>query len=249
MIESIELDPAQRSRAARCVPRVSATDGESREPKTGHGNLRACHPHAEDDERDERHPAVASVRRHGRGAACRARDRARRGRVGVGHRRPPLPRRDREPVVRERRSRAPEIADAIAAQLAKLEAYSAFGDFANPPALELAEIARRACADAGARVFLGSGGGDAIDTAAKLARRYWSELGQPDRSGPAQPQRRLSRHPRLRHRDRRHPGEPRGLRRPLPSPSRSRTMIARRRARRRSSGSAPERSPRSSSSR
>ena len=33
-----------------------------------------------------------------------------------------------------------------------------------------------------ARVFLGSGGGDAIDTAAKLARRYWFELGQPDRT-------------------------------------------------------------------
>ena len=33
-----------------------------------------------------------------------------------------------------------------------------------------------------ARVFLGSGGGDAIDTAAKLARRYWFELGQPERT-------------------------------------------------------------------
>src|SRR5689334_17872388 len=32
-----------------------------------------------------------------------------------------------------------EIADAIAAQLAKIEAYSAFGDFANPPAIRLAE--------------------------------------------------------------------------------------------------------------
>ena len=32
-----------------------------------------------------------------------------------------------------------------------------------------------------ARVFLGSGGGDAIDTAAKLARRFWQESGEPDR--------------------------------------------------------------------
>ena len=32
-----------------------------------------------------------------------------------------------------------EIADAVAAQLAKLEAYSIFGDLANRPALELAE--------------------------------------------------------------------------------------------------------------
>src|SRR5437588_10999206 len=55
-----------------------------------------------------------------------------------------------------------EIADAIAAQLSKLEAYSAFGDFANPPALELAEILCERAPMAGGRVFLGSGGGDAI---------------------------------------------------------------------------------------
>jgi putrescine---pyruvate transaminase len=73
-----------------------------------------------------------------------------------------------------------EITEAIAAQLARLEAYSAFGDFANRPALELAEaLAERA--PMAARIFLGSGGGDAIDTAAKLARRYWSEFGQPER--------------------------------------------------------------------
>ena len=32
-----------------------------------------------------------------------------------------------------------------------------------------------------ARVVLGSGGGDGIDTAAKLARRYWTEVGAPER--------------------------------------------------------------------
>ena len=32
-----------------------------------------------------------------------------------------------------------------------------------------------------ARVFLGSGGGDGIDTAVKLARRYFAELGEPER--------------------------------------------------------------------
>jgi putrescine aminotransferase len=74
-----------------------------------------------------------------------------------------------------------EIAAAVAAQMSKLEAYSAFADFANRPALELCEIlADRAPMPA--RVFLGSGGGDAIDTAAKLARRYWAELGQPERT-------------------------------------------------------------------
>jgi putrescine aminotransferase len=75
----------------------------------------------------------------------------------------------------------PEIAEAVAAQMAKLEAYSAFGDFATAPALELADsLAERAPMPA--RIFLGSGGGDAIDTAAKLARRYWYELGQPERT-------------------------------------------------------------------
>ena len=75
----------------------------------------------------------------------------------------------------------PEIAEAIAAQLSKIEAYSAFGDFASRPAIELAEVLTEH-APMPSRVFLGSGGGDAIDTAAKLARRYWSERGQADRT-------------------------------------------------------------------
>src|SRR5438105_5464708 len=75
----------------------------------------------------------------------------------------------------------PEIAAAVAEQMGKLEAYSGFGDFANRPALELAD-ALTARAPMESRLFLGSGGGDAIDTAAKLARRYWYELGQADRT-------------------------------------------------------------------
>jgi adenosylmethionine-8-amino-7-oxononanoate aminotransferase len=75
----------------------------------------------------------------------------------------------------------PEIAAAIAEQLGKIEAYSAFGDFANRPALELAEVLTER-APMPSKVFLGSGGGDAIDTAAKLAHRYFYELGQPERT-------------------------------------------------------------------
>jgi putrescine---pyruvate transaminase len=74
-----------------------------------------------------------------------------------------------------------ELADAAAEQMRKLATYSCFGAFANPPALELAE---RLCALApvdGARVFLTSGGGDSIDTAAKLARRYFTAIGHPER--------------------------------------------------------------------
>jgi adenosylmethionine-8-amino-7-oxononanoate aminotransferase len=75
----------------------------------------------------------------------------------------------------------PEIAEAAMAQMHRLEAYSAFGDFANAPARELAERLASLAPVPDARVFLGSGGGDGIDTAAKLARRYWLESGSPDR--------------------------------------------------------------------
>jgi putrescine aminotransferase len=75
----------------------------------------------------------------------------------------------------------PEIADAVAAQMRRLEAYSTFGEFSNRPANELCEkLAERAPMD-DARVFLGSGGGDAIDTAAKIARRHFLVAGQPER--------------------------------------------------------------------
>ena len=74
-----------------------------------------------------------------------------------------------------------EIADAAAAQMRKLAAYSTFGDFANRPVLDLAErVAAHAPVD-DPKVFLTSGGSDSIDTALKLARRYWQAMGQPDR--------------------------------------------------------------------
>jgi putrescine aminotransferase len=74
-----------------------------------------------------------------------------------------------------------ELAEAAAEQMRQLATYSCFGAFANRPALELAE---RLCALApvdAPRVFLTSGGGDSIDTAAKLARRYFAAIGQPER--------------------------------------------------------------------
>jgi putrescine---pyruvate transaminase len=75
----------------------------------------------------------------------------------------------------------PEIRAAVAAQMEQLGAYSAFFDLSNRPVLELAEVlAERAPMPS--KVFFGSGGSDGIDTAAKLARRYWWELGQPDRT-------------------------------------------------------------------
>jgi adenosylmethionine-8-amino-7-oxononanoate aminotransferase len=74
-----------------------------------------------------------------------------------------------------------EIADAAAAQMRELASYSVFGVFANRPALELTERLADLAPLEDPRIFLGSGGGDAIDTAAKLARRYFTELGQPER--------------------------------------------------------------------
>jgi adenosylmethionine-8-amino-7-oxononanoate aminotransferase len=75
----------------------------------------------------------------------------------------------------------PELAEAAAEQIKKLEAWSIFGDSATPPALELADRLSEVSSLEGAKIFLTTGGGDAIDTAAKLARLYWQVLGQPDR--------------------------------------------------------------------
>jgi putrescine aminotransferase len=75
-----------------------------------------------------------------------------------------------------------DIADAVAAQMRKLEAYSTFGDFGNRPANEVCERLAALAPMDDARVFLGSGGGDAIDTAAKIARRHWILAGQPERT-------------------------------------------------------------------
>lgn len=76
----------------------------------------------------------------------------------------------------------PELAEAAANQMRKLAAYSTFGDNTAPPTNELADrLASLAPVD-GSKIFFTSGGSDAIDTAAKLARRYWHEKGQPQRT-------------------------------------------------------------------
>jgi putrescine aminotransferase len=74
-----------------------------------------------------------------------------------------------------------EIADAIAAQLRALDAYSAFGDYSNRPAVELTERLAALAPEWGYKVFLCSGGGDAIDTAAKIARAHHVQRGEADR--------------------------------------------------------------------
>ena len=75
-----------------------------------------------------------------------------------------------------------EIIEAIAVQATKLDAFHTFDKFSNEPADELAD---RLCAIApmpDARVFLVTGGSEAVDTAIKLARVAHHCGGEPDRT-------------------------------------------------------------------
>jgi len=75
-----------------------------------------------------------------------------------------------------------EIVDAIAAQATRLHAFHTFGDFTNPTTEHLAERIAAIAPMPGGKVFFTSGGSDSVDTAAKLTRRYFHEIGQPDRT-------------------------------------------------------------------
>ena len=75
-----------------------------------------------------------------------------------------------------------EIADAVAAQLRLLAAHHVFGDHANQPALELAGRLADLAPVEDAAVFFGTGGGEAVETAAKIVRRYWALQGHPERT-------------------------------------------------------------------
>jgi putrescine aminotransferase len=75
-----------------------------------------------------------------------------------------------------------ELADAAAAQMRRLAAYHTFDVFTNEPARELARrLAHMSPTGPGSAVFFTSGGSEAVDTAAKLARRYWEAEGEPQR--------------------------------------------------------------------
>jgi putrescine---pyruvate transaminase len=74
-----------------------------------------------------------------------------------------------------------EIAEAVAAQMRELEAYDIFSSTANRPAVDLADRVSALAPMADGAVFFTSGGSDAVDTAGKLALRYWSAVGKPDK--------------------------------------------------------------------
>jgi putrescine aminotransferase len=75
----------------------------------------------------------------------------------------------------------PSIAAAVAEQLATVAAYSSFGAYTTEVTLHLADRLAALAPMPDAKVFLGSGGSDAIDTAAKLARRFWDVSGKPEK--------------------------------------------------------------------
>ncbi len=72
-----------------------------------------------------------------------------------------------------------EIADAVAAQIGRIAAYSTFGDYAVDTTVALAERLAAMAPVPGSKIFFTSGGSDSVDSAVKLARRYWRELGRP----------------------------------------------------------------------
>ena len=75
-----------------------------------------------------------------------------------------------------------EIIDAMAAQLRKLPAFHAFIDYATRPPIDLANRIAAVSPNPDSKVFFGSGGSDAVDTAAKMTRRYFNAIGQPERT-------------------------------------------------------------------
>jgi adenosylmethionine-8-amino-7-oxononanoate aminotransferase len=75
-----------------------------------------------------------------------------------------------------------EIVEAMAAQMRKLPAFHAFIDYATRPPIDLANRIASVSPDPASKVFFGSGGSDAVDTAAKMTRRYFNAIGQPERT-------------------------------------------------------------------
>jgi putrescine---pyruvate transaminase len=74
-----------------------------------------------------------------------------------------------------------ELADAAAAQMRELASYKTYDGFTAPPTEALAARVAELVPLDGAKVFFTSGGGESIDTAAKLARAYWAAVGEPDK--------------------------------------------------------------------
>ncbi|MFN3257832.1 MAG: aspartate aminotransferase family protein [Ilumatobacter sp.] len=74
-----------------------------------------------------------------------------------------------------------EMIDAISSQLGALDTHHIFDPFTHQPAIDVAEAIASKCPMPDGRVFLGSSGSEAVDTALKLMRQYHRLRGDHDR--------------------------------------------------------------------
>ena len=74
-----------------------------------------------------------------------------------------------------------ELADAAAQQMVELSSYKTYDGFTSPQTEALATRIAELVPLEGAKIFFTSGGGESIDTAAKLTRAYWAATGKPDK--------------------------------------------------------------------
>jgi adenosylmethionine-8-amino-7-oxononanoate aminotransferase len=74
-----------------------------------------------------------------------------------------------------------ELARVAAEQMAKLEFYASFWNFANEPSIRLAARLAELSPQGLDRIFFTNGGSEGIETAIKLVRLAWESAGQPDR--------------------------------------------------------------------
>ncbi len=73
------------------------------------------------------------------------------------------------------------IARAMAKQASKIASFTNFSDVAIPITIELAEVVAELAPVPDSKVFFTSGGSDSVDTAMKMARRYWQIQGKPNK--------------------------------------------------------------------
>ena len=76
----------------------------------------------------------------------------------------------------------PELAEAAAEQMRRLEFYPSFWDLSNEPAIRLAERLTQLAPDGLSTVFYTNGGSEGVETAIKLVRLAWHASGSPERS-------------------------------------------------------------------
>src|SRR4051812_25648659 len=72
-----------------------------------------------------------------------------------------------------------ELADAAAKQMVELSSYKTYDGFTSPATEALADRVTSLFPLDGTKIFFTSGGGESIDTAAKLSRAYWAALDKP----------------------------------------------------------------------